>query len=51
MREFSVWLTKDGAQTIIDTLEIGAYNSHKYAAVRLMIADLEQYIKNYPEEA
>lgn len=51
MKTFSMDLTKEGAQTIIDTLEIGAYNSHEYAAVKFMKFELEMYIKNYSEEA
>lgn len=50
MKTFSMWLTKEGAQTIIDTLNIGAYESHEYAAVKFMKAELELYIKNYSKE-
>ena len=51
MKTLSMDLTKEGAKTIIDTLEIGMYESHEYAAVKFMVAELEMYIKNYSEEA
>ncbi|WP_179864276.1 hypothetical protein [Bacillus wiedmannii] len=50
MKTFSMDLTKEGAQTILDTLEVGAYNSYEYAAVKFMKVELAAFIVRISKE-
>ncbi|MGY0013344.1 hypothetical protein [Bacillus anthracis] len=50
MKMFSMYLTKEGAQTILDTLEIGSYESYEYAFVKFMKAELAAFIVRISKE-